>query len=117
MIPVHMVMMPLFILSRDLGILNTPWSVIGPGVAFGIPLAMYIFRGFFIGIPDSLSEAARIDGASEIGVFIKVMMPMTKPAIATVGIFTFLGSWNGFLLPSLRCWQALWMRLWAVVVW
>ena len=99
MIPVHMVMMPLFILSRELGILNTSLSVIGPGVAFGVPLAMYIFRGFFMGIPDSLAEAARIDGASEIGVFMKVMMPMTKPAIATVGIFTFLGSWNGFLLP------------------
>jgi ABC-type glycerol-3-phosphate transport system permease component len=99
MIPIHMVMMPVFILSRQLGILNSYWSVIGPGVAFGIPIAMYIFRGFFMGIPDSLAEAARIDGASELGVFLKVMLPMTKPAIATVGIFTFLNSWNGFLFP------------------
>ena len=60
---------------------------------------MYIFRGFFVNIPDSLAEAARIDGASEIGVFVKVMLPMTKPAAATVGIFTFLGAWNGFLFP------------------
>lgn len=99
MIPIHMVMMPVFILSRQLGILNTSWSVIGPSVAFGIPLAMYIFRGFFMNIPDSLAEAARIDGAGELKVFLKVMLPMTKPAVATVGIFTFLGSWNGFLFP------------------
>lgn len=99
MVPVHMVLMPVFIFSRQLGIINSPLSVIGPGVAFGIPLAMYIFRGFFMNIPDSLAEAARIDGASEIGVFVKVMMPMAKPAAATVGIFTFLGAWNGFLFP------------------
>ncbi|TCL77000.1 multiple sugar transport system permease protein/raffinose/stachyose/melibiose transport system permease protein [Hydrogenispora ethanolica] len=99
MIPVHMVLMPVFILSRHLGIINTPWSVMGPGVAFGIPIAMYIFRGFFMNIPDSLAEAARIDGAGELGVFLKVMLPMTKPAMATVGIFTFLGAWNGFLFP------------------
>jgi raffinose/stachyose/melibiose transport system permease protein len=99
MIPIHMVLMPVFVLSRQIGILNTPWAVIGPGVAFGIPLAMYIFRGFFMNIPDSLIESARLDGCSESGVFLKIMLPMTKPATATVGIFTFLGSWNGFLFP------------------
>ncbi|MCL6591750.1 MAG: carbohydrate ABC transporter permease [Firmicutes bacterium] len=99
MIPVHMVLMPVFILCRGLGIVNSYWSVIAPSVAFGIPIAMYIFRGFFMNIPDSLGEAARIDGASELSVFIRVMAPMAKPAIATVGIFTFLGSWNGFLFP------------------
>jgi len=99
MIPIHMVLMPVFIFSRQLGIINTPWSVIGPSVAFGIPISMYIFRGFFLNIPDSLAEAARIDGASEMEVFMKLMLPMTKPAAATVGIFTFLGSWNGFLFP------------------
>lgn len=99
MIPIHMVLMPVFLLSRQLGIVNTYWSVIGPSVAFGIPIAMYIFRGFFMNIPDSLGEAARIDGASELGVFVRVMLPMTKPAMATVGVFTFLGSWNGFLFP------------------
>lgn len=99
MIPIHMVIVPVFILCRQLGIINTYWSVIGPSVTFGIPIAMYIFRGFFMNIPDSLAEAARLDGASEIGVFRLVMLPMTKPAMATVGVFTFLNSWNGFLLP------------------
>lgn len=99
MIPIHMVLMPVFVFSRRLGIIDTVWSVIGPGVAFGVPLAMYIFRGFFLNIPDSLCEAARIDGASEVGVFTKVMLPLTKPATATVGVFTFLTSWNGYLFP------------------
>lgn len=99
MIPVHMVLMPVFVFSRRLGIIDTVWSVIGPGVAFGVPLAMFIFRGFFLNIPDSLCEAARIDGASEIEVFTKIMLPLTKPAIATVGVFTFLTSWNGYLFP------------------
>ncbi|HEX2954993.1 MAG TPA: carbohydrate ABC transporter permease [Bacillota bacterium] len=99
MIPIHMVLMPLFFLARHIGIVNTPWAVIGPSIAFGIPIAMYIFRGFFMNIPDSLIEAARIDGAGEVGVFLKVMLPMTKPAMATVGIFTCLGAWNAFLFP------------------
>lgn len=99
MIPIHMVLVPIFILSRQLGIVNTHLSVIVPSVAFGIPMAMYIFRGFFMNIPDSLAEAARIDGASETRVFLRVMLPMTKPAMATVGVFTFLNSWNGFLFP------------------
>lgn len=99
MIPIHMVLMPVFVFSRRLGLINTIWSVIGPGVAFGVPLAMFIFRGFFMNVPDSLCEAARIDGANELGVFLKVMLPMTKPATATVVVFTFLTSWNGYLFP------------------
>ncbi|HOJ76957.1 MAG TPA: carbohydrate ABC transporter permease [Bacillota bacterium] len=99
MIPVHMVLMPVFIFSRQIGIINTPWSVIGPTVAFGIPLAVFIFRGFFMNIPNSLAEAARIDGASELDVFLRIMLPMAKPAAATVGIFTFLSSWNAYLFP------------------
>lgn len=99
MIPIHMTLMPVFVLSRQIGTINTMWSVIIPGVTFGIPLSLFIFRGFFMNIPNSLSEAARIDGASELGVFTKIMLPMTKPAIATIGVITFLSSWNGYLFP------------------
>ena len=75
MIPIHMVLMPIFILSRQLGIVNTHLSVIAPSVAFGIPLAMYIFRGFEY----SRFFSSPIDSASEMGVFMRVMLPMTKP--------------------------------------
>jgi raffinose/stachyose/melibiose transport system permease protein len=97
MIPIHMVLMPLFVLSRQMGVLSSPWAVIGPYVAFGIPFSVFIFRGFFINIPGTLVEAAKIDGATETGVFFKVMLPNAKPAMATVLIFQFLAAWNEFL--------------------
>ena len=97
MIPAHMVLMPLFVFSRKLAILNTPWAVIGPLIAFGLPFAMYLFRGFFSTIPFSLAEAAKIDGASEFRAFYAIMLPMAKPAAATVLIFQFLTAWNEFL--------------------
>lgn len=99
MIPAHMILMPLFVFSHKLGILNTLWAVIGPSIAFGLPFSMFIFRGFFVTVPGSLIEAAKIDGASEFKAFYAVMLPMAKPAAATVLIFQFLASWNDFLFP------------------
>ncbi len=94
MIPIHATLLPLFISFRNVHILNSYWSLILPYVGFGIPIAMYILVGFMQKIPKEMEESAFIDGAGVFTSFYQIIMPMVKPAMATVAIFTFLSSWN-----------------------
>lgn len=98
MIPVQVVIIPIFILNRYMGVINTYLSVILPYIAFGLPISIFILRGFFAQIPIDFSEAAKIDGASEIRVFFNIIIPLSKPALATCVIFLFLQNWNEFTL-------------------
>ena len=97
MIPGTVLLVPGFLLARDFGWLNTWLPLIVPAMAgvFGV----FLSRQFIRNIPDSLIEAVRIDGCSEIRIFATVIMPLCKPLLATLGIFAFLGSWNSFLGP------------------
>lgn len=97
MIPGQITMIPVFLLLKKLGLLNSFPGLIFPGVAsaFGI----FLMRQFMKGIPNELIEAARIDGAGEFYIFWRIILPLCKPALATLGIFTFTGSWNSFLWP------------------
>jgi multiple sugar transport system permease protein len=97
MIPGTVLLVPGFLLAREFGWLNTWLPLIVPAMAgvFGV----FLSRQFIRNIPDSLIEAARIDGCSEIRIFATVIMPLCKPLLATLGIFAFLGSWNSFLGP------------------
>lgn len=97
MIPTEMLIIPWYMMSTTLGWLNTYWSLLFPGLtsAFGI----FMMRQFFMGVPDDILEAGRIDGLSEFGIFFRAAMPMVKPAMSALGIFTFLGNWNAFLWP------------------
>jgi raffinose/stachyose/melibiose transport system permease protein len=79
---------------RQLKLLNSYWSLIIPYVAFAIPMAIVIFTGFLRSIPKELEESACIDGASIYKIFFNIILPLMKPAMATVAIFTFLQSWN-----------------------
>ena len=96
-IPLQIALIPLFINLRSLGLLNTRLALIGPYTGFGLAFGTYIMKGFFEGLPRELEEAARLDGAGEFGIFARVMLPLTRPALATVGIFLFLQNWNEFL--------------------
>lgn len=98
-LPGLMFLVPNFLLVHWLGILNTYWGVILPGLAgvFGI----FFLRQFFEGIPETLEEAAELDGASKFQIFYLIVLPLSKPALATLGILTFLASWNDFLWPLL----------------
>lgn len=96
-IPLQIALIPLFINLRTLGLINTPFALIGPYTAFGLAFGTYIMTGFFRGLPRELDEAARIDGAGELQIFARVMLPLTRPALATVAIFVFLQNWNEFL--------------------
>ena len=97
LIPGSVLLVPSFLLMRDLGWLNTFWPLIIPGMsgAFGIFLA----RQFIEEIPDDLIDAARIDGCSEFRIFRSVVMPLSRPLLATLGILTFLYNWNNFVAP------------------
>jgi len=98
MIPMQALLIPIFIFTKYTGLLNTYFSVILPYIAFGLPISVFIMRGFFIGINNHMIEAARIDGASEFGIFLRIALPLARPAMATVIIFLFLQNWNEFML-------------------
>ena len=96
-IPGQVAMMPLFLMLKAMGLVNTWAGVIVPGMAgvFGI----FLVRQYARSIPDALLEAARIDGASELRIFVLVVLPLLKPVLVTLAVFAFLGSWNDFMWP------------------
>lgn len=94
MIPLHATLVPLFVFLKRTNLYNTPFALILPYVAFAIPMAIYIFVGFFKTLPRELEEAACLDGLNIYGLFARIMLPLIKPAIATVAIFTYLSCWN-----------------------
>jgi raffinose/stachyose/melibiose transport system permease protein len=96
-IPLQIALIPLFANLKTLGLLNTPFALIGPYTGFGLAFGTYIMKGFFEELPKELEEAARIDGASDFRIFWTVMLPLTRPALATIAIFLFLQNWNEFL--------------------
>ncbi len=97
MIPFPVLLIPNYLIANRLGLLNSLWALILPGVvsAFGI----FLVRQFAAGIPRDLIEAARLDGASEWAIFARIVLPLLRPALAALGVFTFLISWNDYLWP------------------
>ena len=100
MIPVHASLLPLFQSFSKMGILNTRLALILPYLGFAIPLAVNVLTIFFRTIPAELEEAAVIDGCNIYQSFIRIMLPMVKPAIATTSIFTYLSSWNELMFAT-----------------
>lgn len=99
MFPFATAILPLFIKVRDIGILDTYWAVILPQTAFGLSLAILLFRTFFQQLPRELFEAAYVDGCGYVRFFWRFTLPLSTPILATVGTFVFVQSWNNFLLP------------------
>jgi multiple sugar transport system permease protein len=97
MIPIHVTIIPLYVVTRKLGLIDNLLAVILPGTAtaFGI----FLMRQYIQTLPSELEDAARIDGASEFGVFWHVILPLARPAMAALAIFTFVRHWNDFLWP------------------
>lgn len=98
MLPWQVTMVPLFIIFKNLNWLNSYLPLVVPAI-FGHPYFIFMLRQFFLTIPEELSEAARIEGASEWGILWRIILPLSKPAIAVVVLFRFLWSWNEFLGP------------------
>ena len=97
-VPLQMALIPIFSLYNDVGLFDTALGLVLFHSAFGLPFAIFLLRNFFIGIPKELLEAARIDGASEMRIFFRLILPLGLPAIASLAIFQFLWTWNDLLV-------------------
>lgn len=100
-LPIESIIVPLFYQIKDMGLVNSLWGLILALVGTGVPFGVYLMRSFFRDLPDALAEAARIDGASEWGIFFRIMMPLAKPGLLALGVFSFLSAWNEFFLSIL----------------
>jgi multiple sugar transport system permease protein len=96
-VPAQVAMMPLFLMLRGMGLVNTYAGALVPWLAS--VLGIFLVRQYALGIPDTILEAARIDGASELRIFVQVVLPLLKPIVVTLAVLTFLGSWNDFMWP------------------
>lgn len=97
MIPSHVTIIPIFVTMNRLNLVDTPWSLILPGLtsAWGT----FLFRQYFLSLPSELEDAAKIDGCSFWRIYRQISLPLAKPVLATLGVFTFMGAWNDFLGP------------------
>lgn len=99
MFPITVAITPLYLLIRNLGLVNSLAGIILPQIAFALPTTIIILVPFLRAIPKELEEAASIDGASRLGFFWRMVIPLSLPGVITVGILAFIGSWNGYMLP------------------
>ena len=99
MFPLTVAIFPLFLLIQDLGWVGGYWGLIVPQVAFALPVTVIIMRPFLAALPDELEEASFMDGLTRVGFFFRMVIPLSRPGMVTVGVLAFLGSWNGYLLP------------------
>ncbi|MGH2459709.1 MAG: carbohydrate ABC transporter permease, partial [Chloroflexota bacterium] len=97
LIPGWTTLVPLYVWTRILDIHNTYWVLILPGMAS--PFAVFLCRQFIVTLPGELFDAARVDGCSELGLWARIALPLSKPVLAVLGIFTFIAQWNDFLWP------------------
>ncbi|MBJ0520867.1 carbohydrate ABC transporter permease [Enterococcus faecium] len=96
-VPMETVLIPQFTIVNSLGLVNTRLAVILPAMASAFNI--YLFRNFFIAIPEEIIESAKLDGANIVKIFFHIMLPMSKPSIATVGVLSFISSWNDYIWP------------------
>ena len=99
MIPLQVILIPIYLVVSSLGMANTYWGMIIPAAA--TPTGVFIIRQYMLTIPDELIESARIDGAGEFKIYARIVMPLARPALAVVAIFSVLWRWNDFLWPLL----------------
>ena len=99
MLPEQVTAIPRFLLFRSLGMVDTYWPLVLPTVLGGAPFFIFLFRQYFLALPQELTEAARIDGLGHLGIWWRILMPLARPMLVTVGLFTFLATWNDFWAP------------------
>lgn len=100
-VPMDLLIIPLFNNLKSVGLLNTLWALILPQIALNIPFSIFLLRGFMRDIPHALLESARIDGSSEMQNLYLIMMPILYPPIVSLIVFTAIGAWNNFMLPTI----------------
>jgi raffinose/stachyose/melibiose transport system permease protein len=111
MFPFAVAILPLFVLLRELNLLDNPLGVVLPQAAFGLPITIVILRSFFRGIPAEVEESAVLDGCGPFRFFWRILLPMSRPALGTVSVLAVVGSWNNYLLPLIVFNDARWWTL------
>ena len=101
LLPLGVAILPLYLMLRNLGLLGTLFGLIIPQVAFQLPVTIVILRPFLRAIPVEIEDSAAIDGCSRTGFFLRILLPLSGPALVTVGVIAFVASWNAYLLPLL----------------
>jgi len=96
-IPIHITLIPVFIMSIGFGVYDSVYALIGPNVAFNLPISIFILTGFMHNISSAMEEAAEIDGCGKFAMFFKVILPLSKPGIATLAIYNSVVIWNEFI--------------------
>jgi ABC-type glycerol-3-phosphate transport system permease component len=100
-LPIQTIMIPVFYQIKGYGLSDNIWGLILVLVGTGTPFAVFLMRGFYRDLPEQLSEAAKIDGASEWAIFVRIMLPLSKPGVLALAVFSFLQAWNEYLLALL----------------
>jgi raffinose/stachyose/melibiose transport system permease protein len=101
MFPLTVAILPLYLMIHDMGLVGNKLGLILPQIAFSLPITIVIMRPFLVALPKELEEAAFIDGVTRVGYFWRILVPLARPAMVTVGVLAFLSSWNSYLLPLL----------------
>jgi raffinose/stachyose/melibiose transport system permease protein len=96
MVPISITIIPLYILFKSLHLLNTHTSLVLSYIAFGIPFTIFMMRGYFLSIPKEVEESAKIDGCSPLGIYARVILPISTPILTTAAVMNFIGIWNDF---------------------
>jgi len=100
MIPIHTTLIPNFLVFNKIGITDTYFALILPYVAFSLPIGVFLMSGYMESIPKDIEDAAKIDGASTIRIVFSIILPITRPAMASIGILTFLFTWNEYIIAA-----------------
>lgn len=95
-VPIHVTLLPIFMMTVNIGMFDSIWALIGPYVAFNLPISVFILTTFMSGVPKEMEEAAEIDGCGKYGMFWRVMLPLAKPGLATLVIYDGVNIWNEF---------------------
>ena len=111
MIPIHTTLLPNFLIYRQVGILDTAWALIIPYTAFSIPFGVFVITGFMSGLPRELEEAAVIDGCGIWRIIFQIIAPLTKPALVTIIVMTFINNWNEFIMAATYLSSPTWKTL------
>ena len=115
-VPIHVTLIPIFLLTQKLGVYDSIWALIGPYVAFSLPVSVLILTGFMQAVPHELEEAARVDGAGPVRRFRSVVLPLTRPGLVTVAIYNGVMLWNefvfAFVLTTSRANRTLPLAIW-----
>lgn len=97
--PLPVAILPLYLLLRQMGLVDSLWGVILPQVAFGLPFNILLLRAYFLAVPRDLEDAAYVDGAGPLEFMVRILLPLVRPALAAVAVLTMVTSWNNFFLP------------------